>query len=99
MILKVRNSGDWWIWDNICKVRYTSKKFKEVDFKGYIDHHCPDIILAKDFSEVAGGNLDYIKSFIEICYRDKDDNEKLVLFDDVGYLCSDEGKTIERLSA
>jgi len=90
MILKIRHENDWWIYDNIEKVRFTKKAITFDDYQRMAYEDIPGIMLV---SIETGASA----KIVEIYYRDVRDNEKHIIIDELAYLCNDSGQTIEKL--
>jgi len=89
MILKIAHFDQWWLYDNIARLRYNKKKIDGDDFNEYLDKVSPDLVLV--------GDIKVPTPVIEVCFRTTKDEEKIGIFQGVGYLCNDSGQTIEKL--
>jgi len=107
MILKIKYKDHWWIYGEIKKLRYTPQTIhipedKEFDTKSWKEKY--DIVLLKNVCSCGpnDGCSDCPKpgtkiKYTEICFRDKNNDEYVLAFDTIAYLCNDEGKTIEKI--
>jgi len=91
MIIKVQHEGQWWVYDNLQRVRYNKVKIDYHEYQKLIYEGTADIILLQPKDIGAPVEM------YEVCYRNTRDEEKLMVFDEVAYLCNDNGQTIEKL--
>jgi hypothetical protein len=91
MILKIRFEDQWWIYDNIEKARFNKKTYTFDEYQKLAYEDIPDIML------VSGNPTGNPVKVVEVYYRDIRDNEKYIVFNDLGFLCNDSGQTIEKL--
>jgi len=96
MILKIHFEDDWWIYDNIDRVRFSYEEYEAVS-EDFGDHY-RDLTLVDSLrsNSRTPADGDTVK-FVRISWRDRSDKEMVALFDEVAYLCNDEGKTIEKI--
>lgn len=108
MILKIERYGeqDWWILDDIKKIsKATFEQSPDKDFEvGEADIFLLDYI---NYLKEIGAN-EYLEGFkagkmgvngIRLICRTSDGSEFSVMFDTVGYILNDNGKTIEKMVA
>lgn len=89
MILKIRFKEQWWLYDNIVKIRYNTNQVTEKFLRKADWNTC---LVEQEIND-----SDTRIEVWEVCYRDKQDNERVMVFDGNAYILNDEGKTIERL--
>ena len=108
MILKIERyvDQDWWILDDIKKIskaqfnQHPDKDFSleeaDIFLLDYINHL--KAINANNYiDDIADGKME--REVIKLICRLSDGSEFCVIFDTVGYLLNDSGKTIEKLVA
>ncbi len=126
MILKIRNQGAWWLYDDLARVHFARsgegrvrrnmnsgdwevRKNQQVghgaDKQEYTEF-TPDAVFfdpekeGKATAETMTPREKSVNTEWEfpawVCYRDRDDNERFIVFDEA-FLLNDAGQTIERI--
>lgn len=88
----------WWILDDIRKISHY--KYKNYPFDQQFADIDADIILL-DYEEYLNktGSSHDSRDVVKLVCRLSNGNEFVVLFDTIGYILNDDGKTIEKLVA
>lgn len=98
MILKIkryRDNQEWWILDSIRKISL-GETFQR-DRRDFDELDVDLVIMDNMDSDVANPPGDHPMKIL-IC-RLESGNEYTIVFDTIAYLCNDEGKTIEKITA
>lgn len=95
-------STRWWVFGNLKRVTYdvtgvTFTSREELEEWRENSHFQVMILNHLEGDWIFGKEHPYEVLFISI--RDSDGEESVIAFDDVAYLCNDEGKTTERIRA
>lgn len=106
MIIKVKDKNTWWMYDNVSKIRFgdgstervlffpSNKEIQFVLRDGKAEKPFqPDIMIIDEFdeNELADDRL----PLGWISFRNKNDDEKFMVFNTVAFILNDNGKTIE----
>lgn len=103
MILKVKAADRWWIFDDIRKLSHGYRSI-DIDANGNLREELrADISLLTSLDEIIPtlcpefGPI--IHEYVHVIFRREDQStEKSMFFDEVMYICNDDGKTIEKIT-
>ncbi|HEC63903.1 MAG TPA: hypothetical protein ENI23_01265 [bacterium] len=101
MILKIQGYGmdyDWWLYDNLCKVRHFQITLERKNLDKYIEGHNAFMYMIPEAESDWSGDSNVVILTTVIARQAHDDQEVVFIVSTRMFLMTDEGKTIDCLN-